>query len=95
MPVPILVDAMAAKLVGDYLVSGKLLSYSYFVALLAVLLTLLKKLRCPWSLAMGLCAGLLVAETGLAASMNTHSEGLPGRYPDCGGRADPPPPSGR
>ena len=77
MPVPILVDAMAAKLVGDYLVSGKLLSYSYFVALLAVLLTLLKKLRCPWSLAMGLCAGLVVAETGLAASMNTHSEGLP------------------
>jgi hypothetical protein len=77
MPLPILVDAEAARLTGDYLVSGKLLSYAYFLSLMALLIALLRKSRCSWPLATGLAAILLVTETGFAASMDARSDALP------------------
>jgi hypothetical protein len=76
MPLPIVIDAAAARLTGNYLVAGKLLSYAYFIALLALLVVLLRKFRCSWPLATGLAAMLLVSETGLAASMNARSDAL-------------------
>jgi hypothetical protein len=77
MPLPIVLDAAAARLTGDYLISGKLLSYGYFLGLMAMLILLLRKLRCPWSLAVGLAAMVMVTETGLAASMDARSDALP------------------
>lgn len=77
MPLPIALDAAAARLTGDYLTSGKLVSYAYFLGLIALLVLLLKRLRCPWPLAIGLAAMVLVTETGLAASMDARSDALP------------------
>jgi hypothetical protein len=77
MPLPIVIDALAARLAGNYLVAGKLLSYAYFVALLILLIMLLRKLRCSWPLAVGLAGMLLVTETGFAASMDARSDALP------------------
>ena len=77
MPVPILLDAVAARVTGSYLVSGKALSYAYFIALAAVLVVLLRKSRCPWPIAIGLVALIPATEAGLAASMNARSDTLP------------------
>lgn len=77
MPLPIVIDALAARLAGDYLVAGKLLSYAYFAALLILLIVLLRKLRCSWPLAAGLAGMLLVTETGFAASIDARSDALP------------------
>jgi hypothetical protein len=77
MPLPIVLDAAAERLTGDYLTSGKLLSYLYFLGLLALLVLLLRRVRCPWPLAIGLAAMVLVTETGLAASMDARSDALP------------------
>jgi hypothetical protein len=77
MPLSIVLDAAAARLTHDYLISGKSLSYLYAVSLLILLIILLRKLRCSWPLASGLAAMLVVTETGLAASMNARSDALP------------------
>lgn len=77
MPLPIVLDAAAERLTGDYLTSGKLLSYAYFVGLIGLLVLLLRRVRCPLPVAIGLAAMLLVTETGLAASMDARSDALP------------------
>jgi hypothetical protein len=77
MPLPIVLDAAAARLTGDYLTGGKLLSYLSFLGLIGLLAFLLRRLRCPWPLAIGLAAMVLVTETGLAASMDARSDALP------------------
>ncbi|MDP9235046.1 MAG: hypothetical protein M3P01_10935 [Actinomycetota bacterium] len=77
MPLPIVIDAAVARLTGDYLVAGKLLSYAFFLVLLSLLIVLLRKQRCPWALAVGLAGMLLVTETGFAASMDARSDALP------------------
>jgi hypothetical protein len=77
MPLPILIDATAARLGENYLVSGKVLSYGYFLGLMIVLVVLLRKMRCPWSLTAGLTAMVATTETVFAASMNARSDLLP------------------
>jgi len=77
MPLPIVIDAAAARLTDDYLVSGKLLSYAYAAGLLVLVVVILRTMRCPWSLAVGFAAMVLVTETGLAASMDARSDALP------------------
>jgi hypothetical protein len=77
MPVPIAVDALAARVSGSYLVGGKVLSYAYFAVLIGAVVILLRRARCPWALTIGLAAMIPVTETGLAASMDARSDALP------------------
>jgi hypothetical protein len=77
MPLPIVVDAFAERVSGSYLMSGKLLSYGYFVGLLILTFALLVKSDSGWPLALALAAVLPATEVGLAASMNARSDALP------------------
>jgi hypothetical protein len=74
MPLPVLVHAAAAKLTGDYLVSGKLLGYGAMAALLALTYVLLRALRCPLPIAVALVATIVATRTGLAAAMDLRAD---------------------
>jgi hypothetical protein len=77
MPLPVLLHAAVAKITGDYLVSGKLLSYAAMVALLALIFVLLRSLRCPSPIAVALVATIVATRTGLAAAMDLRADILP------------------
>jgi hypothetical protein len=77
MPLPILLHAAAAKLTGEYLVSGKLLGYGTMVGLLGLTLALLRALRCPLPIAVALVATIVATRTGLAAAMDLRADILP------------------
>jgi hypothetical protein len=77
MPLPIVLHGTLAELTGEYLVSGKLLAYGVLLALLAVMLGLLRAMRCPLPISLSLVAGVLVTKTGLAAGMNLRADILP------------------
>jgi len=62
MPLSILLHALAAKLTGEYLVSGRLLTYLTLVAIVAVVCGALRRFRCPLSLAAILAAAVLVID---------------------------------
>ena len=63
MPLPILVNAAAAHVTGEYLRSGKAVAIVLFGTLLGLTLVALRRLQCPWPLAVGL--------TGLVPATNT------------------------
>ena len=67
MPVPILLNAAGAALVGDPLVGGKLVAAVLMAILLALIVTVLRRESCPWPLAAGLAAVAVTTETGLQA----------------------------
>ena len=56
MPLPIVLHAATARLTGEYLVSGKVLAYGTMLALLGVVFVLLRRMRCPLPIALGLLA---------------------------------------
>ena len=62
MPLPILANAAAARLTGEYLMSGKAVAVVLFAALLVLVFVVLRQMRCPWPLAVAL-TGLLPATT--------------------------------
>ena len=63
MPLPVLLHAAAAKLTGEYLVSGKLLGYAAMAALLGLVFVLLARLRCPLPIAVALVATIVATRT--------------------------------
>jgi hypothetical protein len=77
MPLPIVLHAAMARLTGEYLVSGKLLAYGTMLALLGVVFVLLRRLRCPLPVALGLLAAVLTTGTGLPAAMGLRADTLP------------------
>jgi hypothetical protein len=77
MPLPIVLHGLAARLTGEYLVAGKLLSYMATLGLLATMVLLLRRLRCPLPLALILTSLVLTTDTGLAGSMNMRADVLP------------------
>jgi hypothetical protein len=77
MPLPIVLHAAVARLTGEYLVSGKLLAYGTVLALLGVMFVLLRRLRCPLPIALGLLAAVLTTGTGLPAAMGLRADTLP------------------
>ena len=77
MPLPIVLHGALARLTGEYLVSGKVLAYCVMLALLGVMLILLRDLRCPLPIAVGLIAGVVATGTGLAAGMGLRADTLP------------------
>jgi hypothetical protein len=77
MPLPIVLHGLAARLTGEYLIAGKVLSYVATLGLLATMVVLLRRLRCPLPLALILPALILTTNTGLAGSMNMRADLLP------------------
>jgi hypothetical protein len=77
MPLPIVLHGLAARLTGQYLVAGKVLSYAATVGLLATMVVLLRRLRCPLPLALILTSLVLTTNTGLGGSMNMRADMLP------------------
>jgi hypothetical protein len=77
MPLPVLLHAAAARLTGEYLVSGKLLGYGAMIGLLALTYVLLRRLRCPPPIAVALVALIVATRTGLAAAMDLRADTLP------------------
>ena len=77
MPLKILLDAGGAQLSGEYLVSGKLLAFLIFVALLAVLFTALRNVGCSPALAAGLTALPLLTGNGFYGATSDYGDALP------------------
>jgi hypothetical protein len=77
MPLPILLHAALARITGEYLISGKVLAYATMLALLGVVYVLLRRLRCPFPIAVGLVAAVLTSGTGLGAGMGLRADSLP------------------
>ena len=76
MPLPTVLDAGAAKLVGGLLLSAKLVTYLVALALVAVALTVLHEVGCPWPLASALVAAVLVTRTGMVGTLGLRNDGL-------------------
>jgi hypothetical protein len=77
MPLPVVLHGALARVTGEYLVSGKLLSYAVMVALLGVTFALLRGMRCPLPIALALIATIVGTRTGLAAGMDLRADTLP------------------
>ena len=77
MPVPIVLHGFLAALTGEYLLSGKLLSYAAMIGLLAAMFVLLRRQGCPVAIALALPAFVLTTQTGLAAGMDIRGDALP------------------
>ena len=77
MPIPIVLHGSLARITGEYLVSGKLLGYAAMLALIATMIVLLRKLRCPLPAALILPALVLTTKTGLATAMDMRADLLP------------------
>jgi hypothetical protein len=77
MPVPIILHGVLARLTGDYLVSGKLLSYVAMAALLLTMFWVMRRLGTPFPLALGLTAVVLATRTGLSGAMDIRLDALP------------------
>jgi hypothetical protein len=77
MPLPLLLHGGLAALTGEYLVSGKIISYASMVSLLLVVFFVLRRMRCPVSIALGLTVAVLCTQTGLAATTSLRGDTLP------------------
>jgi hypothetical protein len=65
MPMPILLNAAAGRLTGEYLTSGKAVGIALFGTLLVVTFLALRQVGCPWPLAVGLTGLLPATSTGV------------------------------
>jgi hypothetical protein len=77
MPLPIVVHGLVARVTGEVLVSGKIVSAATMLALVAVVAMLLRRLGAPGPVAVALPALILATGTGLSASMNMRGDVLP------------------
>jgi hypothetical protein len=77
MPVPIVLQAVAAQVSGEYLVSAKVLTALLMAALLALTFVLLRRGRCPTPVALLLTSTLLVTGTGVTAATSVRNDVLP------------------
>jgi hypothetical protein len=77
MPLPIVLHAAMARMTGEYLISGKVLGYATILALVGVTFVLLRRLRCPLPIAVGLLAAVLTTGTALGAGMGLRADSLP------------------
>jgi hypothetical protein len=77
MPLPVLMHGGLAALTGEYLVSGKIISYATMGSLLVVVFIVLRRMHCAASIALGLTVSVLLTETGLAATTSLRGDVLP------------------
>ena len=72
MPLPILFPAGLSKVIGDALVSEKLLIYLSAVVTFGLVFWILRRRGCPPLVALALVAGVLATGTGLLAGTSIH-----------------------
>jgi hypothetical protein len=77
MPLPLVLHGGLARITGEYLVSGKILSYAVMILLLIVMVVVMVRMRCRLPIAVALAALVLTTHTGLAAGMDLRADGLP------------------
>jgi hypothetical protein len=77
MPLPILLHAGLARLTGEYLVSGKLIALLLAAALVAVMVVVLRGMRCPASYAVALAAAFVAGGAGFAVTLGIRFDALP------------------
>jgi hypothetical protein len=77
MPLPILLHGALARVTGEYLISGKVLSYGVMIVLLVVMVVLIVRMGCRPPVAVALAALVVTTHTGLAAGMDLRADALP------------------
>jgi hypothetical protein len=77
MPIPFVLNAGAARLTGEYITSGKVVSFVAMAALLALLFVILRRNGLRRELAAGGIAAVVVTPLGLAATTGIHGDTLP------------------
>ena len=77
MPLPILLTALASAVAGDPLLGGKLLAGILMTTLLALVVYVLRRVTCPWSVAVALAAVVIGTDTGLQAGTSIGGDLLP------------------
>jgi hypothetical protein len=77
MPLPVILHGALARITGEYLISGKVVSYAVMVVLLAVMVVLIVRMGCRLPIAVALAALVLTTHTGLAAGMDLRADALP------------------
>jgi hypothetical protein len=76
MPIPIVLHAAVARVTGEYLVSGRLLSYAVTLATLVLMVVLLRRWRCPLPVLLGLLAAVFGTPAALSAVMGLRADAL-------------------
>ena len=77
MPLPILLNALAAAVAGDPWVGGKLLAAILTGILLVVIVCVLRRCSCGWALAISLAASVVATDAGLQGGTTTGGDVLP------------------
>jgi len=77
MPLPIALHGGLARISGEYLAAGKVLSYAVMILLLVVMVVVMVRMGCRLPIAVALAALVLTTHTGLAAGMDLRADGLP------------------
>jgi hypothetical protein len=77
MPMPILLNALAARVVGDPLIGGKLVAAILMAGLLVVAVFVLRRSLCQWPLAVALAATVVATDIGLQAGTTIGGDLLP------------------
>jgi hypothetical protein len=77
LPLPVLLNALASTIVGDPVTGGKLLALVLMLVLLVLVTTILRDLRCSWSLAGALAAIVVGTQVGLQAGTTIGGDLLP------------------
>jgi hypothetical protein len=72
MPIPILSYALVEKVSGSLLTAGKLLSYLFAFAVVAVLVLILRRRRCSTLASLALVSVIFVTPVGLLAAAGIH-----------------------
>ncbi len=77
MPLEFALHAGLARLTGEYLISGKALTYSLTLVLGVVMWAILRSLRCPRSVAIGVVGFVFLTECGWLAFTTIRGDLLP------------------
>jgi hypothetical protein len=77
MPLQIVLNAAAGRVSGEYLVSGKLVSYAGAVVLFVLTFAINRRISGSWPLALALVGAILVTYVGFAAVHGIHGDSLP------------------
>ena len=77
LPLPILLNALAAGVAGDPWVGGKLLAAVLTGILLVLIVCVLRRCSCGWALAIALAASVVATDAGLQGGTTTGGDVLP------------------
>jgi hypothetical protein len=77
MPLPILVNAAAARISGEYLMSGKVVALTMMAVLLFLVFRTLRSVACPLTLSVALAGTILATDQGRNAGTTLGGDLLP------------------